>query len=278
MSSDLLKSAIRTAVPREFRNWLRSPMTSAAWLWDAASFRLGKRKTLLLAPGRKLICHPRAYKVVLREMAWEPEQKIEMQSFLSECSDKMHLFDLGAHFGIFSLVAASYGAKSIAVDPSPIAVRMIQIQTRLNGATDRIQIERAAVGEAAGTIEMLSSGVFTDGFFRVVRGKPRNDAKKVNVTTVDELTKRYGLPTLIKIDVEGHEAPVLRGARDTLSRCSPILFIELHNDMLMREGQDPASALNEMSTLGYEKLLFNGKMIERAEILGKRIARIVATR
>ena len=46
--------------------------------------------------------------------------------------------------------------------------------------------------------------------------------------TVDELTAEHGPPQVVFIDVEGYELHVLRGARRTLARHRPDLFIEVH--------------------------------------------------
>ena len=49
----------------------------------------------------------------------------ELDSFIAHCRRGMVLFDVGAHFGVFSLAALHYGgpdAIAVAVDPSPAAV------------------------------------------------------------------------------------------------------------------------------------------------------------
>ena len=278
MPRDIFKSTVRALVPRELRNWVRSPSKSAEWLWDAASFRLGRRELLRLSPSCELVCHPRAYKVFQRDQVEDPEQSAEFQIFLSHCSDSMLLFDIGAHFGIFSLAAAHFRGTAVAVDPSPIATRMIRTQTNLNGCDDRVKIMQAAVGEAVGSVEMLSAGVFSDGYFKVIKGRSRRDAKQVPSTTIDTINQQYGEPTHIKIDVEGHEAAVLRGATGTLSRCSPIFFVELHNQMVASEGGEPGLVLDELESFGYRGLICNGKLVDRATVLEKPIARIMASR
>ena len=208
----------------------------------------------------------------------DPEQRAEFQMFLPHCSDAMLLLDIGAHFGIFSLAAAHFGGAAVAVDPSPIATRMIRTQTSLNGCDDRVKIVQAAVGEVGGTVEMLSSGVFSDGYFKVIKGRSRRDVRQVSSTTIDKISQQYGEPTHIKIDVEGHEGAVLRGATGTLSRCSPVLFIELHNQMVASEGGKPGLVLDELESFGYQGLFCNGKLVDRATVLEKPIARIMASR
>ncbi len=93
---------------------------------------------------------------------------------------------------------------------------------------------------------------------------------------IDQMTSQFGPPTHIKIDVEGHEAAVLRGARATLCQFSPVLFLELHNEMVVSGGDNPNVALDELAQLHYDTFAPDGDTIDRGSILVKPIVRIVA--
>jgi FkbM family methyltransferase len=278
MGADLFKSAIRATVPRPLRNWLRSPSKSAQWLWDAGRFYLGSTETLHFPPNESLICHPHAHRVAYKAQIADPEQREEFQNFVLHCSPSMFLFDIGAHFGVFSLAAAHFGGKAVAIDPSPIAVRMIARQSTLNRLTDNIRIIQAAVSNEDGAAEMLNSGVFGDGYFKTTQGRAKSELTRTQAITIDRIVSKYGAPTHIKIDVEGQEAAVLRGGRKAIDQYSPILFLELHTEMITSEGGDPNLALNELTQLGYEIFALNGNSIERDTILREPLIRIVAAR
>lgn len=278
MQSDRFKNIIRVAVPRPLRNWLRSPSKSTEWLWDSAQFSLGATKTLELPPGWFLKCHPYAYKVYYEAQIADPEQSLEFRNFASHCAANMLLFDIGAHFGVFSLAAAHFGGRAIAVDPSPMAMRMVATEVSLNSWRDRIQTLQAAVSDAKGVMEMLTSGVFSAGYYRVASGRLKRDLTRTRATTIDEMAFSYGVPTHIKIDVEGYEAAVLRGARELLSRASPLLFVELHNEMVAGDGRDPNAALDELAHYGYTTFSLEGAEISREAILRQPIVRVVAAR
>lgn len=82
----------------------------------------------------------------------------------------MILFDIGAHFGLFSLAALHYGgrdARAIAVDPSTVAVRFLKIQAGLNDAVDRLRIVEASVAAHTGRQDMVAVGVLANGFYVV---------------------------------------------------------------------------------------------------------------
>jgi FkbM family methyltransferase len=277
-ASAMTKTALRTLVPRTLRNWLRSPSKSAEWLWDCARFSAGATKIAPILPDWGLRCHPYAYKIVIRDQMDDPEQGSEFRNFVSNCSGSMLLFDVGAHFGVFSLVAAHFGGRAVAVDPSPTATRMIGVQAALNGLADRIEIVRAAVGDTVGSLNLLGSGVFSDGYFKMVKGRSRRELTEFPATRVDELSTRFGAPTHIKVDVEGYEAAVLRGARQTLKDNSPILFLELHNEMVTSEGGDPHALLDMLDRLGYTTFSTDGEVIRRQAIVAKPIIRILAKR
>jgi FkbM family methyltransferase len=278
MRADLLKSVIRATVPRPFRNWLRSPSKSALWLWDASRFYLGTTETLHFPPNWTLICHPHAYRVAYQAQIADPEQREEFENFLLQCSDRMFLLDIGAHFGVFSLAAAHFGGKAVAVDPSPIATRMIARQSALNGLSDSIRIIQAAVSDESGAVDMVSSGVFSDGYFKIIEGRAKSDLTRTRAVTIDQLVSQYGAPTHIKIDVEGQESAVLRGGREALDQFSPILFLELHSEMVTAEGGDPNLVLDELTQLGYETFALKGNSLGRDAILQHPIIRIVAAR
>jgi len=278
MRPKLLTKLAREVVPRPLRNWLRSPSRSAEWLWDSAMFSIGTTKTLQLGPNLSLICHPRAYRIAYRDQVRDPEQGEEFRNFVSYCGRDMSLFDIGSHYGIFSLVAAHFGGTAIAVDPSPTATRMIRTQADLNKCTDRIQIIQAAVSNAGGEIDLLSTGVFSDGYFQMATGRSKREVTRTGAITIDQMVRQFGNPTHIKIDVEGHEAAVLRGASAALKQISPLLFVELHNEMIRTNGGDPASSLDELAQLGYETFTSAGDSIQRSVILDSPIIRIVARR
>ncbi|MGH9740606.1 MAG: FkbM family methyltransferase [Candidatus Acidiferrales bacterium] len=208
----------------------------------------------------------------------DAEQHAEFHHFLSLCTPKMYLFDIGAHYGAFSVAAALHGGTALAVDPSPTAVRMIAKQAILNKCDKNIQTIRFAVSDSNGVIGLLSSGVFSHGYFKVAKGRPKSELIQSPSVTVDELVRRFGAPTHIKIDVEGHEAAALRGARAFLAEHSPILFLELHNEMVRSERGDPRAALEEITSLGFKTFSLAGCLLTPDEILSQPIIRLVAKR
>jgi len=188
----------------------------------------------------------------------------------------MFLFDVGASFGIFSLACARLGGKAIAIDPSRIATKMIAKQLKLNNLDDKIRILDSAIGDYDGTIEMLSSGIYSDGYYRYEPGRDRRELTRVPITTVDHLAERFGPPSHLKIDVEGYEAAVIRGARELLKRSSPLVFIELHNEMVLASGGDLTYCVNELLRLGYNIFSAYGTPLSVEQAVKPPICRVLA--
>jgi len=270
------KSVVRAAVPRKVRNWLRSPAKTAQWASDWARYTLGAKMTLPLLPSWSLVCHPQAYRAIRQAQLDDPEQREEFLHFVEHCRESMLLFDVGAHFGVFSLAAAHFGGKAVAVDPSPTATRMIAREAALNRCQGSIRIVRAAVSEANGALELLEAGVFTYGYYKIARNRSHRELTAVPAVTVDELAKRYGAPTHLKIDVEGHEAAVLRGSRITMTESRPVLFLEIHTEMIAANGDDPGWVVAELNRLGYRIASTSGQPCDFDLIRAKPIVRVVA--
>ena len=74
----------------------------------------------------------------------------------------------------------------------------------------------------------------------------------VKLVTLDSEVNELGLvPSVIKIDVEGWEWEVLKGARKTLEQHRPCLFLSLHPPALMRLGASPHAVLSWLEGFRY---------------------------
>jgi FkbM family methyltransferase len=237
-----------------------------------------------LRPGFRLVCHPLAYAHSYRLQRDDPEQAAEFDAFVARCTPAMTLFDVGSHFGLFSLAALHYGgpsARAVAVDASPTACAFTRTQARLNGvAADRLTVVRACACEQEGERGMVAVGVLSDGYYTAP--KSDHDAKELTVTpavSLDGLVARTGVrPTHLKIDVEGYEGAVLAGGRGLLGGDRPpLVFLELHNALLRARGEDPAAVLRLLQGHGYRFVGPDGVRADDAgPLVSREIVRLVA--
>lgn len=120
------------------------------------------------------------------------------------------LVDIGANLGVFTILAAGVaGASVIAVEPAPETLPALRAHVALNGLESLVEVAATALSDAPGTIRMTAG----------LGASNRIDASgiAVPVTTLDALLAGR-VPAVIKLDVEGHEAAVLRGARASLAQ------------------------------------------------------------
>lgn len=277
----VLRSTVRSFLPRPVRNWIRSPVASARWIGDEVRYSVGLSPTIRIRDGWRLNCHAGAFRNAYHAQQIDPDQVAELDCFVSHCRNEMLLFDLGAHYGLFSLASLHYGgpdAKAVAVDPSPAACRMIKIESRLNSLSDRLHVVRASVGDETGVIDMVAAGVAGAGYYVSPRADhgPK-ERTQVRAVTVNDLVDRFGRPTHVKIDVEGAEAAVLRVCDKMLGESnSPIVFLELHNHMIRTQGGAPTDTLEALEAIGYQAFAYNGHRLSHDYILNQSLIRVVA--
>ena len=121
------------------------------------------------------------------------------------------VFDIGANVGEYSETFLQLGARPIAVEPNPELTEALR--SRLPG----VPVEASAVSDSTGVATFVigdrhREATIDDGYTKLLRGRGQKlRSFSVAVTTLDMLAKKYGQPVFVKIDVEGHEAAVLRG-------------------------------------------------------------------
>jgi FkbM family methyltransferase len=164
--------------------------------------------------------------------------------------------DVGANFGYHTLFCASCVGPSghvYALEPVPSNYRLLKRHIALNNFDRQITlIPKAASDLPGGTLELhgVQNGV------SLVAGMHKDDADgitlSVPVTTLDECLAHRSKPVnLIKIDVEGAEYLVLRGAVKLLAQDRPLLIIEVHSFALPSFGISVEAFRKELETLGY---------------------------
>ena len=141
--------------------------------------------------------------------------------FFSVLPERGVVWDVGANVGFYSLLAARKAAKVIAFEPLPENLAYLHRHVELNRLEERIEVCPAAASDHNGT-----------GLFSVVPGNPSEGSLRpygtLPVRTV-RLDSLGTVPDLIKIDVEGNEHEVLRGAVETMRTHHPLVLVARHS-------------------------------------------------
>lgn len=129
------------------------------------------------------------------------------------------VFDVGAHVGHRTASFLRLGARVVAVEPQPLPATLIRAVWGWRG----VRVVRAACGASVGVASMrvnaanpIVSTMSTD-FVAASKGAPGWEGQSwdrtmdVDVTTIDALIAAHGMPSFIKIDVEGFELEALAG-------------------------------------------------------------------
>ena len=137
-------------------------------------------------------------------------------------------WDIGANVGLYSLAfsrAAGAAGKVIAFEPAPQNVAALKRHLELNEIAN-VEVVTAAVGEKPGTLK-LAAGEFNSEFHVSEKG----DVEVAAVTLDGWRAERNAAPpAVVKIDVEGFEAEVLRGGEKTFWENGPTIFLAIHGE------------------------------------------------
>ena len=137
--------------------------------------------------------------------------------------------DVGSAIGNHTLFFAKFCSPSqvISIEPMPFQIEHQREILALNSVADKVRILNVALSDKRGRCDM-EHFAGSLGQYRV-KDKIVGTEGDTIVTTLDDVVSDMHLSdiTLIKIDVEHHEMPVLKGAVNTLTNYSPALFIEI---------------------------------------------------
>lgn len=170
------------------------------------------------------------------------------------------VLDVGANRGQFLAFALARfpGAQVLCFEPLPEAAAKLRRIARRSG--DRVRVVNTALGAHPGkgtlyvTREDDSSSLLPPGPLQdALLGSTETRQVPVNVRTLDEwlMAEQLARPVLLKLDVQGFEGEVLRGARHLLLECDELLvecsFVAFY------PGQDLAGQIiTDLSGLGFQ--------------------------
>ncbi len=235
--AQLRRAPVSPGLRRSLRRWFHSLL-----MWKSG--------------GRGLVCAlPGAEQVRVlpefRYLAWNLD---EYAAFRAAARPGMTALDIGANVGAYSLLLGQWvgpDGRVCAFEPAPASFAALRRHLELNRLEGIVTALPMAVCDRVGDVTMLAQT--SSGANRLATaGDPSADGVTVTATTIDAFcAERKLTPQFIKIDVEGFELAVLRGARATLERCRDdlSLFVEFHPAAWASLGLPKADLLAELARL-----------------------------
>ena len=169
------------------------------------------------------------------------------------------VFDVGAQSGYYAMIASrrvGERGKVIAFEPLPENILYLRKNVQLNRRKN-LRIIESAISDNDGVV-LFSDGTGTH------TGKIDPCGKlKVNSKSIDSMIQKDRLekPDVLKVDVEGEEYRVLLGARHTIAKFKPKIFLSIHNSSLEK------SCISFLHSMNYHIIRLQSKKEYVSEIM-----------
>jgi len=210
----LLRRGVQVLIPPESTVWIKVTQGPVRGLW----FKVNPRFEIGYLLGK-------------------PEEPV-LNALLGLLSQGGCFYDVGAHIGFYALLAARIGCRVYAFEPDPLNVERLRENIERNELSSRIKIIEAAVyAHSAPTLVFQRADVTKDPSMMGGRilssweweAKPMRSLT-VAAISLDDFVFVHGneMPHVIKVDVEGSEAEVLKGSERLFSEVKPSLICEVH--------------------------------------------------
>lgn len=177
----------------------------------------------------------------------------DIQSVLKLLPNDPVVLDVGANFGIYSvLIAASSKASQVhSFEPVRHTATLLHTNAERNSVRDRITINNVAVGSEPGNL-LITSDRYA-GNYLLQNTSYGGSFQEVPVIRLDDYVLEKGIQRIdfIKCDVEGAELLVMKGAHRLLSSMRPIIMLEIADEWTSRFGYSANDLKTYMLDLGY---------------------------
>lgn len=194
------------------------------------------------------------------------EKNVESLKSLIEPSK--FVIDVGANVGFFTLKFAQWvsdGGKVVAIEPESKNFLALKDALERANLASRVEFIQAVAAEREGQMLLLVNP------FNPADHRISDSGMPTPAVTIDNLMRDRGWPcvSMIKIDVQGAEPRVLEGARQTIAKFLPTLFIEIDDRTLTSAGFTADDVIDPLLNMGYQ--IFDMSDNTRHKTLTKRI-------
>ena len=219
--------------------------------------------------------------LALSILGHDDEVKATYAALVSSDQRPELFLDVGANYGTHSVLFLSVGIPTISFEPNPLCLSQFQAMCELNGLKGRW--EQVAIGNGNGEIELVYqeaatwSGSVSSAKALIIKRSPTAKTKLVPIKKLDDYLSDVCCDrVLIKIDVEGFESEVIRGAAILIAARKPKIIFECDN--LDRRPE----LFNLLTDLGYSIYMLpwrparGSRLLDRSEFLKSAAGNFIA--
>ncbi len=252
------------------------PLRTATPVWNAVRpvyirflSQVGKRGLLRNMNGTDpILIAPELYNLL---ETYEPEV---WRLIVAQVRSGDVVADIGAFIGLYAMaIAKRVGPRGrvFAFEPDPKSRMWLSHHVKLNHVEDRVEVLPYAIGDHEGDVP-FSAGHESQSH---VVSDSADRTEHVRMITLDSVFAGMRVD-LLKIDVEGFEEFVVRGAGHLLGdaqRAPRTIFVEVHPSLWPKFDATSATLLNALSRYGYNVTDVQGQRLEEIVAYGEIVAR-----
>lgn len=189
-------------------------------------------------------------KHIMSGLLWEEHFSIIASKLLPK---KGIVLDCGANFGYNSVVMGkllenSTDAKLICFEPQRKICQQLQLNLDRNNIVN-YQIYCNCLAEKSNNLVQLNPVNYDLSWVNIGDTSVGSGGEESATIAIDDLNLLD--VSFMKIDVQGYELFVIRGALNTIKRCKPIIFIELESHQLIKFGLTKEHVISLLKEIGY---------------------------
>jgi len=159
---------------------------------------------------------------------WNGTYEAEVEAALDELlKPGVVFYDIGGGMGFYTCCAARRGARVFVFEPDLANADCLEAHLRMNALIQRVTVERKVVFSHSGTVRLIVPALRHSHGNAVVGDTGELMAIS---TTLDDYCLHHPPPDVCKLDVEGAESNVFRGAENLLEKTRPVFLCEVHDE------------------------------------------------
>lgn len=174
-------------------------------------------------------------------------------------------WDCGAHFGLFSVVASRLVGPTglvLAFEPAP-SVREVLAKVVSMNKVFNVIVRPEALSDRTGQTVFYATDSEASNANSLIKQARHSRGITIHTSTIDDIASKLSVRAdLMKIDVEGAEFALLKGARGVIEAYKPILFLSLHPEAIANSGATLGEVFDLLEEFRY-RVMWRGQPVNR---------------